>query len=78
MFGFLAAHPQVLPGWKVPSCVSAAETDAQCSFTNTNSENPRVQHLTVFPHGPPPVCSLYGATFVDLELAQVQANFGNL
>ena len=41
--------------------------------TNTNSENQRVQDLPVVP-----VCSLDGATFIDLEHAQTQATFSNL
>ena len=36
----LAAHPQVLPEWKMPSCVSAADTNAQCSSA-TDARNLR-------------------------------------
>ena len=46
--------------------------------TNTNSENQRLQDLPVVPRGPLLVCSLDGATFIDLKLAQVQAKFRNL
>ena len=63
---------------KQTSTVAGEKLSVLGSSTDSKSEHQKSARSAVVPHGRPPVCSLDGATFIDLELAHGQAKFGNL